>query len=108
MTRLGDMEDRQIWTGLAAYTGKKQPPLYPPLDGGKAVTNPQKACSLLRFLSSVCAHQSDDDPRWDAQRTSLVRAYLSKHASDFSDLQGGESYNSLFTVSELSIVLSRQ
>jgi len=96
-----------MWTGLAAYSGKKCPPLFPPLDGGRAVTNQQKAQSLLRFLSSVCSHQSDSDPRWDPNQTAEVREYLRTHAADFISTSAQESYNCAFTKHELTLAISK-
>ena len=100
-------QDGQVWRGLTAYTGKKYPPLYPPLGGGHAITNKQKAHALLIFLSKVCAHQTDDDPRWDASFTKHVREYLALNDFDFNDLAADDGLNSGFTMHELNLAIDK-
>jgi len=107
MANLSGQENLQVWAGLSAYTGHKQPPLCPPLHNGKAVTNRQKAKALIDFFASVCAPQSDTDPRWDHVQTSHVREYLSTHAGDFSNLKLREGYNSPFSCRELTLAISK-
>jgi len=107
MTNLSAKDNLVVWAGLTAYTGKKQPPLCPPLGDGRAVTNQQKAQALLGFFASVCAQQSDEDPRWDPVHTAYVREYLSTHAADFYDLAPSTGYNAEFTMNELSLAISK-
>ena len=107
MGAVSSQNDSQVWKNLTAYTGKKCPPLYPPLNGGKAVTNPQKASALLRVLSGICAPQSDNDARWDSEYTAYVRQYLAENENDFNDLSGNEEENSAFTMNELCLGIDK-
>ena len=96
----------EIWNALTVYTGKRAPPLFPALDGGRATSNAAKAESLRRFFASVCAPHDPNDHRFDASFYNTVLVYLEDHATDFSDTSVNELYNCPLTENELAMTLN--
>ncbi len=105
MRQVSVRSDANIWRALASYTGKRNPPMYPPLDSGRAVTNLQKSQALAGRFSRASALQNEDDPRWDPMFSLKFRAYLDEHRADFVSTDDTEPYNCPLTLHELTLSL---